>query len=153
MESDSAQYILVQQLLEKMVRLSYMERIEGSIPSDFHALLPATPSISNATYEDDVDHKVAAGKIVMTLKAKPPATEVLSMLDHLDQLKNQDERRDVFLPCLFQLGSKSFSHTLNIIERNLAVLQRLCESESDKLKTISVTYECAKNHHQVIYID
>lgn len=105
--------------------------------------------------------------LLSLLKSKQSPDEIHSALreirEHADgPMSDYDSKetpgtrlaRDALIQCLLQLGSKSFSHVLNVVERYLSVLQAICGTHASngsdaKLHTVQVVAAFWKNNPQV----
>ena len=129
-----------------MVRLSYFERIDETLPPELKPLLPVAPAITAESSLDDFGRSL----LLPLLKSKENPEKIKSVLNDCAPL-SLDDQRDLLLPCLLVLGSKSFSHMLNVIERNLPLLLQFNVSAGDRLQIVKLVYKCSKNHHQVCH--
>jgi nuclear cap-binding protein subunit 1 len=59
---------------------------------------------------------------------------------------------EVLFHCVLQLGSKSFSHLLNVIEKNLDFLRLMNESDAARYSTILAAAEFWKGNSQFLEI-
>ena len=64
----------------------------------------------------------------------------------------KDLTHEVAIHCLMMTGSKSFSHILNVIERNLDLFKRLNETDEDKQKTMRYISDFWKFNTQFLEI-
>lgn len=134
--SHSQHSILLQEILERCVRLSYHDRVIKALPagSDFITLLPpdSEPNYRYKNSESCGSEEVflLGAKLLKSLKNKESAKEIQSLLAELtaygassghgachNEPLGSSFTRDVLVQCILLLGSKSFSHALNMIER------------------------------------
>jgi nuclear cap-binding protein subunit 1 len=127
MDPISPQACFVRETLEKEVRLSYYERIKTTVPDEFHALISPVAPGPDFEYKDATDPLHATAKsITESLRTKKSVEEVRDLLAKFkdeqaaqgaDEQKQQSIVREMFVQCLLLVGSKSFSHILNVVER------------------------------------
>ncbi|MCJ1419394.1 hypothetical protein MMC32_005749 [Xylographa parallela] len=113
--------------LEKEIRLSFAQRIRGTLPE------PYQPLISEAKEKDTPDFKytsdqtpyaIQAREILSLLRTKSPDSEIAVPIDAIHDLAIDQGHPDVLIPStdayvtsICFLGSKSLSHVLSCIER------------------------------------
>lgn len=155
------QVCFIRETLEKETRLSYYERIKSIIPNEFHTLIPATAPGPDFEYKDVNNPLHAKAKIVIeSLRTKKSVEEVRDILAHFKKElatdgKNEQEQgqqvRQMFVQCLLLVGSKSFSHILNVVERYLDVLRFVNTTPEGRLHTVQIVASFWKNNTQVVY--
>lgn len=153
------QSCFIRETLEKEIRLSYYERIKSILPEEFHALVPSAAPAPNFAYKDVNDPLHEQAKIIIeSLRTKKTVDEVKSILDkYKDGLQSQgmDEQqqtslvRQMFVQCLLLVGSKSFSHILNVVERYLDVLRLVNTTPEGRLHTVQIVASFWKHNTQV----
>ncbi|MCJ1472825.1 hypothetical protein MMC13_001474 [Lambiella insularis] len=113
--------------LEKEIRLSFAQRIRGTLPE------PYQPLISEAKEKDTPDFKynsdlipyaTQAREILRLLRAKAPDSDVAVPIDAIQDLAIDHGLPDILIPStdayvtsICFIGSKSLSHVLSCIER------------------------------------
>ncbi|KAI1776030.1 MIF4G like-domain-containing protein [Hypoxylon cercidicola] len=112
--------------LDKEIRLSFAQRIKGTLPEPYQALIGPekeqdTPEFK---YNDDrTPFAVEGREIAALLKRKAPDEEIQPVIDRihsaaLDQsIDPLVSSTDVFMTAVCWVGSKSLSHVLACIER------------------------------------
>ncbi|KAK7051321.1 Nuclear cap-binding protein subunit 1 [Paramarasmius palmivorus] len=130
----------IRRALELEIRLSYYDRIVKSIPQEMHPpearCLPAQAPGPNFEYDDpSKPHHDAAQSILNLFRGRAQAADVIA---HLDTVKSNVENessesgqvinpdtvmRSIAIQSLLHIGSRSFSHLLNAIERYLSLLR------------------------------
>ncbi|KZT27073.1 hypothetical protein NEOLEDRAFT_1131600 [Neolentinus lepideus HHB14362 ss-1] len=142
--------------VEFEIRLAYHERIAKTLPEAFQAegahVLPEHAPGPDFEYDEPSNpHHNAAQSVLNLFKGRAKAEDVLA---HLESLKttigetadgdvNVDAViRSVAVQSLLNIGSRSFSHFLNAIERYLPVLRSLAtgglEAKTDILTAVSL---------------
>ncbi|TFK56212.1 cap binding protein 80-PB [Heliocybe sulcata] len=153
--------------VEFEIRLAYFERIAKTLPEAFQAegasVLPEHAPGPDFEYDEPSNpYHNAAQSVLNLLKGRAKADDVLA---HLESLKtaigetadgdvNVDAvGRSVAVQSLLNIGSRSFSHFLNAIERYLPVLRSLAqggpEAKTDILTAVSLFW---KRNRQMIAI-
>ncbi|EPQ59678.1 hypothetical protein GLOTRDRAFT_71322 [Gloeophyllum trabeum ATCC 11539] len=153
--------------VEFEIRLAYFERIAKTLPEGLQAegahVLPEHAPGPDFEYDEPSNpYHNAAQSVLNLLKGRAKADDVLA---HLETLKttigetaegdvNVDSViRSVAVQSLLNIGSRSFSHFLNAIERYLAVLRSLStggiDARTDILTAVSLFW---KRNRQMISI-
>ncbi|KAI0074461.1 hypothetical protein K474DRAFT_1765807 [Panus rudis PR-1116 ss-1] len=123
---------------ELEIRLSYFDRILKTLPEPMQSpdakVMPAEAPGPYYEYDDPTNpHHDSALTVLNLLRGRAKADEVMS---HLQTLKNNLETSDsdvnvdtvlrsIAVQSLLNIGSRSFSHFLNAIERYLPLLRNL----------------------------
>ncbi len=112
--------------LDKEIRLSFAQRIKGTLPEPYQALIP------EAKAKDTPDFKYADEKtpfssqgtqIAQLIRRKAPDAEIVPLLQEIEQeaaAHNLDPllaSTDAYVTSICYVGSKSLSHVLSCIER------------------------------------
>ncbi|CAG8674702.1 15290_t:CDS:2, partial [Acaulospora morrowiae] len=138
----------------------YYDRIRTSIPDEFLVVFPSAEPSTNFRYEDK-EHPLynLSTNLISKLRTKSPNSEIQSILDEvgknfpeMPQLEREHSIRDLFTQCVLMLGSKSFSHVLNVIERYLPILQSLNETFEARIHTVKIVSEFWVNNTQFLGI-
>ncbi|KII96021.1 hypothetical protein PLICRDRAFT_97224 [Plicaturopsis crispa FD-325 SS-3] len=152
--------------LEFEIRLSYHDRILKTLPEpmqaeDAHTISSEAPG-PDFEYDDPAKlHHDAAQSVLNLLRGRAKADEVIA---HVDSLKNTLETADgdasvdstlrsIVVQSLLHMGSRSFSHLLNAIERYLPVLRSLAtgpEAKADILSAAAAFWH--RNRHMVAIV-
>lgn len=153
-------------IVELEIRLAYFERIKQSLPAEVQShLLPSAEPSPTFTYaaEEHPFHERSAG-LIQSMRARATAEVILAELQSFRKeiapetsssfvpssneasgfkVKNESEVelaiRDVVMQSLLSIGSRSFSHFLNVVERYHALLRQLSTSPSMRLTILSST--------------
>ncbi|RCH93239.1 Component of the cap-binding complex (CBC), partial [Rhizopus stolonifer] len=152
LDPNHPQVCFVRETLEKVIRLSYYERIKSVLPAPFHALIPAAAPAPNFAFKDVNDPLHDKAKhLIECLRTKKTADEVRVILDGYReewQDESQQQMRHMFIQCLLLVGSKSFSHVLNVVERYLDVLRLVNGTPEARLHTVQIVASFWKNNTQ-----
>lgn len=131
--------------IDKEIRLSFAQRIKGTLPEQYHALIPEGKEKDTPDFKYDVDSKIPIPSpncgIMLISVATPYAKEgreILQLIrkkatdDEIQPLINSIEEQarehgvadpmipstDAFVTSICYAGAKSLSHVLSCIERN-----------------------------------
>lgn len=151
------QVCFVRETFEKQTRLSYYERIKSLIPEEFQKLMSPTPPGPHFECADPSNPLHEKAKVIVNaLRGKKSVDEVKSLLDQFkEELEGVDEQervrkeRYLFTQCLLLVGSKSFSHILNVIERYLDILRAINTTPEARLHSVQIVASFWKNNSQV----
>ncbi|KAF9114720.1 Component of the cap-binding complex (CBC) [Mortierella sp. AM989] len=160
--SDHAQSVFIRETLEKTIRLSYYERIKESLPEEFQKFIPAeTPGPAWKFESPEHPYHAMASAVLNSLRAKNSIDQIeqtlesmknAPRLESLTPTEREDFIRELFTECVLMLGSKSFSHVLNVIERYLTILQRLNSTPEARLHTVKIVAQFWRNNTQFLGI-
>jgi nuclear cap-binding protein subunit 1 len=140
--------LFIQETLQKLVKLSYYDRLVEAFPEAIKplTLTPVFPGQPEYFYSfaanagaPDV-HVDLANRMVECIRLKTPYNDMLAFIEEIKEVGGEALARDILLQTTLFLGSKSFSFLLNMLERNLKVLQVLASTPEAKLHCIRITY-------------
>ncbi|KAF9426538.1 Component of the cap-binding complex (CBC) [Podila epigama] len=159
---DHAQPIFIRETLEKTIRLSYFERIKEALPEEFHKFMPAEAPGPTWKFESpEHPYHAMASAVLNSLRAKNSIEQIEQTLESmknaprlegLTPTQREDFIRELFIECVLMLGSKSFSHVLNVIERYMSILQRMNNTPEARLHTVKIVAQFWKNNTQFMGI-
>ncbi|KAG9067373.1 Component of the cap-binding complex (CBC) [Linnemannia hyalina] len=157
-----SQCVFIRETLEKAMRLSYFERIKEALPEEFQKFIPSeAPGPSWKFESPDHPYHAMASAVLNSLRAKNSIEQIEQTLEsmknapRLESLtanEREDFIRELFTECVLMLGSKSFSHVLNVIERYLTILQRMNSTPEARLHTVKIVAQFWKNNTQFMGI-
>ncbi|KAJ2559045.1 Nuclear cap-binding protein subunit 1 [Coemansia sp. RSA 1933] len=162
---NSPKRCFVQETLLKLIRLSYLDRIKSLLPESYAPLIPAKAPSHNFKFtmqamdERTREVSVAMGKCLKNKGTADQAMEILqehySQWSDIDEDTRQSLAREMLVEHILLLGSKTFSHMLNAIEKLKPALQRFNDSPEAKVQIAKVTEDFWVKHSQffVITID
>lgn len=139
--------------IEFEIRLAYHERIFKTLPEQMQEAdaytIPDNGPTPAFEYEDPSHpHHDAAQAILNLFRGRAKAEDVIAHLDTLrESLESSDELnvdslvRSIALQSLLHIGSRSFSHLLNAIERYLPLLRNLAGGGSTAGSAVSSSAE------------
>ena len=144
--------VFMKRIVELEIRLAYFDRIKQTLPDEVQAVaMPPVEPSPVFTYADE-HHPYAshAARLINSIKAKASAEVILADFETFKSgivesstlpsdadagegmvatpLEAEVVVRDVTIQCVLQVGSRSFSHFLNIVERYHALLRQLSRS-------------------------
>ncbi|RLN32137.1 hypothetical protein BBJ28_00007063 [Nothophytophthora sp. Chile5] len=128
---DDPQRLFVSAVIERCVRLSYLQHMQSALPSEFHVLLPPAPKprirFAAAKTEDAVEAEAedtsAASEfyqsVTTKLKGHPPASALHAWLDEeLPRLEiSRAEAVEVVWTCILEAGAATFTHMRLLLEK------------------------------------
>ncbi|KAG5643263.1 hypothetical protein DXG03_001273 [Asterophora parasitica] len=154
--------------IEFEIRLSYHERIAKTLPEAMQSpnahTIPEQAPGPNFEYDDPTNpHHDAAQSVLNLFRGRAKAEDVIA---HLDSLKTTLEGaedaplsvnvdatvRSIALQSLLHIGSRSFSHLLNAIERYLPLLRNITSSTEGKAEILSASAAFWKGNRQMVGI-
>ncbi|KAG8455017.1 hypothetical protein GDO86_001291 [Hymenochirus boettgeri] len=157
----------VREVLAKSMRLSYYQRIIDIVPATISALYPANP-VSINKYGDESNSSLPGYSVAVNLtnaiKNKATIKDILNILKDVPNPNHEDDDDDdeglsfnplkieVFVQTLFNLASKSFSHSFSALAKFHDVFKVLSESVEGKLHILRVAYDVWKNHPQMLAV-
>lgn len=124
-------------VVELEVRLAYYDRIKQTLPAEIQAssLAPEEPG-PTFTYEDPSHpfHEQAM-RLINSIKAKAAAEVIMADFESFKSAQGASESdvRDLAMQAILSVGSRSFSHFLNIVERYHSLLRTLSGSAAMRL--------------------
>ncbi|TKY87016.1 hypothetical protein EX895_003693 [Sporisorium graminicola] len=152
LEASHPKIVFMQRIVELEIRLAYFDRVKQTLPEEIQAVaMPAEEPAAVFTYADESHaYSAQAARLINSIKAKASAEVILadfesfksSILDNSsatiptdasegmvrDQQQADVVVRDLTIQCVLQVGSRSFSHFLNIVERYHSLLRQLSRS-------------------------
>ncbi|CDR99104.1 related to 80 kDa nuclear cap binding protein [Sporisorium scitamineum] len=151
LESAHPKIVFMKRIVELEIRLAYHDRVKQTLPEEIQAVaMPSEEPAAVFTYGDPSHpYSAQAARLINSIKAKASAEVILadfetfksSILDNSSSIPTEtaegmvpDQQqadvvvRDLTIQCVLQVGFRSFSHFLNIVERYHALLRQLSRS-------------------------
>lgn len=146
--ADSPRRRFVVAVLERLVRLSYHDRVAEALPAWAQAFLPPVPEPAFPQAAAGPDAELAAA-VLRAIQERSPADALLALL------AGSPAARRVFVGCLLTAGCKTFSHTVILIERYLPVLQHLhpkhdLDSRLDTIQAVADVWASSPQHREFV---
>ncbi|KAL1917043.1 uncharacterized protein VTP21DRAFT_5241 [Calcarisporiella thermophila] len=134
---EQPQQSIIREVLDICVRFSYYDRIRTMLPDSLAPLVAPEPPAPVFRFENPLDplHNEST-ELLTKLRRKVGADEILQTLENFGQ--GEEASRELFIECALLLGSKSFSHVMNVVERYLSVFQNLNSTPEAKLHTVRI---------------
>lgn len=152
-------------IVEIEIRLAYYERIRQTLPAEVQAkLLPEEPAPAFTYAAEDHPFRDRAMGLIQSMRARATAEVILADLQGFRreilpeemasfvpsetekigfQARDESEAelaiRDVVIQAILSIGSRSFSHFLNVVERYHALLRQLSTAPAMRLAILSST--------------
>ena len=141
-ETESIQKLFLCDLMKNLVKLSYFDRVVKEIPESFHIFLPVKPE---PTFKQSDADLALIANLTENMRSKN-AIDFGSLLKVDGVISTTN--RDLFLFALLEVGSKTFSHCLNTIEKYLGLLQSMNKTEEEAKLTLDSIHEFWQNDSQ-----
>lgn len=151
------QRVFVQEVLEKEVRLSYWEKIKQTIEnaSGFEVLLPPKEGptfIYNADGGDNPEHSLSA-ELNGLVKSKATIREIISWIEEtVAPAHGFETTLRVVVQTLLNIGSKSFTHLITVLERYGQAIAKLCPDQDKQVMLVVEVSSFWKNSSQMTAI-
>jgi len=155
----------VKEVLQKCLRLSYVERLADTVPAAFAQVLPQKPKPMFKYEEEGIGSDpgtMAAHQLITAIKSKCNPQDVFDILRTLPNPLKEDEGGDdpnfnplkveVFTQTLLYLGAKSFSHTFAAIAKFHVVLKALAETEEGQMCLLRSMRNLWRYHQQMMVV-
>ncbi|RLN39442.1 nuclear cap-binding protein subunit 1 [Panicum miliaceum] len=153
------QRVFVQEVLEREIRLSYFEKIKQSIEdaAELEELLPpkAGPNfkfLSDESTENTDGHKLSKELVGMVRGKKNVRDIILWVEEHVIPTNGAEFALDVVSQTLLDIGSKSFTHLITVLERYGQIISKLCPNEEMQLLLMDEVGAYWKNSTQMTAI-
>ncbi|XP_057948068.1 nuclear cap-binding protein subunit 1 [Malania oleifera] len=153
------QRVFVQEVLEREIRLSYWDKIKQSIENapGLEELLPPKGG-PNFKYSIE-DGKVQTEQHVLSVelngmvRGRKSAREIILWIEEsLFPLHGLDITVQVVVQTLLDIGSKSFTHLITVLERYGQVIAKICSDQDKQVMLISEVSSYWKNSAQMTSI-
>ncbi|KAK6149541.1 hypothetical protein DH2020_017066 [Rehmannia glutinosa] len=151
------QRVFVQEVLEREVRLSYWDKIKQSIESApaLEELLPpkATTNFRYSAEDGDQTEYGLSSELNGMVKERLTFREIISWIeDQVLPAHGWDITLRVVVQTLLNIGSKSFTHLITVLERYSQVIAKICPDQDKQVMLISEVSAFWKNNAQMTAI-
>lgn len=148
------QRVFVQEVLEREVRLSYWDKIKQSIESApaLEELLPpkGTPNFIYSAEDGDQTEHGLSSELTGMVKERLTTREIISWIDdHVLPAHGLDVTLRVVVQTLLNIGSKSFTHLITVLERYGQIIAKICPDQEKQVMLISEVSSFWKNNGQM----
>lgn len=129
-QEDDAQRLFVSAVIERCVRLSYLQHMQSVLPSEFHMLLPPAPKprirYQIADLEESNDESGVTPitrdfyqAVTTKLKAHPPASALQTWIEEEISTTGIDRSdvAEVVWTCILEAGAATFTHMRLLLEK------------------------------------
>ncbi|KAM2308165.1 hypothetical protein COP1_030315 [Malus domestica] len=153
------QRVFVQEVLEREVRLSYWDKVKQSIEHapGLEELLPpkGAPNFKfsvQETSEEDGLHALSSDLRNM-VKARASAREMIVWIEEsVFPVHGMEVTLNVVVQTLLDIGSKSFTHLITVLERYGQVIAKLCADQDKQVMLINEIDSYWRNNSQMTAI-
>ncbi|XP_021278870.1 nuclear cap-binding protein subunit 1 isoform X1 [Herrania umbratica] len=153
------QRVFVQEVLEREVRLSYWDKIKQSIenaPALEELLPPKGGPNFKYSLEDGGErteqHAISA-EISNKVKGRQTAHEIISLIEeNIYPAHGLEVTLSVVVQTLLDIGSKSFTHLITVLERYGQVIAKICPDQDKQVMLIAEVSSYWKNNAQMTSI-
>lgn len=153
------QRVFVQEVLEREIRLSYFDKIKQSIEdaAELEELLPpkAGPNFryhSDESKESTEGHRLSKELVGMVRGRKTTRDIILWVEEQIVPANGAKFALDVVSQTLLDIGSKSFTHLITVLERYGQIISKLCPDEEMQLLLMDEVSAYWKNSTQMTAI-
>ncbi|KAL2473257.1 Nuclear cap-binding protein subunit 1 [Forsythia ovata] len=151
------QRVFVQEILEREVRLSYWDKIKQSIESApaLEELLPpkGTPNFKYSSEDGGKTEHALSSELIGMVKGRLSSREIVSWVeDSVLAVHGFDITLSVVVQTLLNIGSKSFTHLITVLERYGQVISRICSGQDKQVMLITEVSSFWKNNTQMTAI-
>ncbi|KAJ0979646.1 hypothetical protein J5N97_015120 [Dioscorea zingiberensis] len=153
------QRVFVQEVLEREVRLSYWDKIKQSIENapSLEELLPPKEGTSfkynsGDGQENTEGHKISA-ELCSMVKGRKTVREIISWIEeNVISVHGSKIAIEMVIQTLMDIGSKSFTHLITVLERYGQVIAKLCPERDDQVLLLDEVSSYWKNNTQMTAI-
>lgn len=152
------QRLFVQEILEREVRLSYWDKIKQSIENApaLEELLPPKSGPSFKYSEEDgresIEHTLSV-EFCGLVKGRKSAREIITWIEeNIIPLHGSKVALEVIIQTLLDIGSKSFTHLITVLERYGQIIAKLCPDLEKQVLLIDEVSSYWKNSSQMTAI-
>ncbi|XP_042380485.1 nuclear cap-binding protein subunit 1-like [Zingiber officinale] len=149
------QRVFVQEVLEREVRLSYWDKIKQSIENApaLEELLPPK-SGPNFKYNSEDDQGYALSReLRIMIRGRKTAREISPWVEeNIIKVHGPKFALEVVIQTLLDIGSKSFTHLITVLERYGQVITKLCAAQDMQVLLIDEVSSYWKNSTQMTAI-
>ncbi|PHT69513.1 Nuclear cap-binding protein subunit 1 [Capsicum annuum] len=152
------QRVFVQEVLEREVRLSYWDKIKQSVENApaLEELLPPRggPQFKYSAEEGtDPTERALSLELKDMVKGRKTAREIISWVEeNVFPTHGFDITLGVVVQTLLDIGSKSFTHLITVLERYAQVIAKMCTDDDQQVKLITEVSSFWQNNVQMTAI-
>lgn len=151
------QRVFVQEVLDREVRLSYWDKVKQSIESTpaLEELLPPKggPDFRYTSEDEDKTEYTLSTELNGMVKGRKTARDIIIWLEEsVIPVNGLDVALRVVVQTLLDIGSKSFTHLITVLERYGQVIAKICPNEETQMLLIAEVGSFWKNSAQTTAI-
>ncbi|KAM7526901.1 hypothetical protein LguiA_016803 [Lonicera macranthoides] len=148
------QRVFVQEVLEREVRLSYWDKVKQSIENApaLEELLPPKggPNFKYGADDSDKIELALSAELKSMVKGRQTAREVISWMEgSIIAVQGWEIALRVVVQTLLDIGSKSFTHLITVLERYWQVIAKICPDQDKEIMLINEVSLYWKNSAQL----
>ncbi|CAI0450222.1 unnamed protein product [Linum tenue] len=150
------QRVFVQEVLEREVRLSYWEKVKQSIENApaLEELLPpkGSPNFKYSVEDgrEKTEYHAISAELSNKVKGRATAREVIAWIEEtVLPAHGFESTLSVIVQTLLDIGSKSFTHLITVLERYGQVITRLCPDLEKQILLIAEVSSYWENSTQM----
>eukprot|EP00698_Gefionella_okellyi_P002939 TRINITY_DN12782_c0_g1_i1.p1 TRINITY_DN12782_c0_g1~~TRINITY_DN12782_c0_g1_i1.p1 ORF type:complete len:650 (-),score=113.51 TRINITY_DN12782_c0_g1_i1:334-2244(-) len=144
-DPESIHALFVRDTLARCVRLSYLDRVKQSVPAELWPLLPPA-SVPNYKFQQDERSALLKER----LRARASAEDITAFLR--SECSDVDMQRDLLLQTMLNVGEKSVSHVMTVLERNIALLKTFMANPGDRVRALQIIKDFWATTPQLVVI-
>ncbi|KAK2972033.1 hypothetical protein RJ640_005053 [Escallonia rubra] len=149
--------VFVQEVLEREVRLSYWDKVKQSIENApaLEELLPPKggPDFKYSAENGDKTENALSAELNGMVKGRVTAREIIVwMEENVLPLHGIEVALGVIVQTLLDIGSKSFTHLITVLERYGQVIAKMCPDQEKQIALIGEVSSYWKNSAQMTAI-
>lgn len=132
--------------LDKEIRLSFAQRIKGTLPDQYKTLIPPETEQDSPAFkfaDQTAPFHTQVQELIVKIRGKADESEIRSILTAIETAATESTHPapalaalDAYTTTLVHIGSKSLSHSLAIIERSRPLLLSLSADDTAARKQI-----------------
>lgn len=150
------QRLFVREVLEREVRLSYWDKVKQSIENapGLEGLLPPKggPNFEFGAQDNSERHALSA-ELKNMVKGRAAAREIILWIEeNVFPVHGFEVTLKVVLQTLLDIGSKSFTHLITVLERYGQVIAKMCSDQDKQVMVIAEIGSYWKNNLQMTAI-
>lgn len=151
------QRVFVQEVLDREVRLSYLDKVKQSIENTpaLEELLPPKggPDFRYTSEDGDKTEYTLSTELNGMVKGRKTARDIITWLvESVIPVNGVDVALRVVVQTLLDIGSKSFTHLITVLERYGQVIAKVCPNEEAQITLIAEVSSFWKNSAQTTAI-
>ncbi|KAJ9164313.1 hypothetical protein P3X46_023908 [Hevea brasiliensis] len=153
------QRVFVQEVLEREVRLSYWDKVKQSVENApaLEELLPpkGSPNFNYSMEEgkERTEQHALSAELSNKVKGRQTAREIISWVEEsVLPHHGLEVTLTMVVQTLLDIGSKSFTHLITVLERYGQVIARICHDQDKQIMLIAEVSSYWKNNAQMTAI-